>query len=211
MSNSLWPYGLQHARLPRPSPSPGVCSNWCPSSQWCHPIISFSVTLFLLSSIFAIIKIFSNESALHIRWPKYWSFSFSNSPSSEYSELISFRKSVDIKKGRQALDLWKRWHRLRCPVIQHSKWPNIGQSWSWVHYSSTGFYPVWKVLMESHSWAAQIGFMYEWISDAGPLIQDLFQEPNSQRKSEKRKNPPRLCSPLAHNYFPFDLWNIHQI
>ena len=47
--------------------------------------------LLLLPSIFPSIRVFSSESALHIRWPKYWSFSFSNSPSNEYSELISFR------------------------------------------------------------------------------------------------------------------------
>ena len=46
MSNSLWPHGLQHTRLPCPSLSPRVCSNSCPLSQWCHPIISCSVTLF---------------------------------------------------------------------------------------------------------------------------------------------------------------------
>ena len=46
MSNSLWPYGLQHARLPCPSPIPRVYSNSCPLSQWCHPMISFSVVLF---------------------------------------------------------------------------------------------------------------------------------------------------------------------
>ena len=51
----------------------------------CHPLL-------LLPSIFPSIRIFSNESALHIRWPKYWSFSFSISPSNEYSRLISFRK-----------------------------------------------------------------------------------------------------------------------
>ena len=50
----------------------------------CHP-------LFLLPSIFPSIRVFSNESALHIRWPKYWSFSFNISPSNEYSGLISFR------------------------------------------------------------------------------------------------------------------------
>ena len=43
MSNSLWPHGLQHARLLFPSPTPGACSNSCPSSQWCHPTISSSV------------------------------------------------------------------------------------------------------------------------------------------------------------------------
>ena len=46
MSDSLWLHGLQHARLPCPSPTPGACSNSCPSSQWCHPTISFSVIPF---------------------------------------------------------------------------------------------------------------------------------------------------------------------
>ena len=46
MSNSLWPYGLQHARLPCPSPAPRVCSNSCPLSQWCHPTISSSIIPF---------------------------------------------------------------------------------------------------------------------------------------------------------------------
>ena len=46
MSDSLWPHGLQHTRLPCPSPTPGVCSGSCPSSQWCHPTISSSVVPF---------------------------------------------------------------------------------------------------------------------------------------------------------------------
>ena len=46
MSDSLWPHGLQHARLPCPSPTPGACSNSCPLSQWCHPTISSSVVPF---------------------------------------------------------------------------------------------------------------------------------------------------------------------
>ena len=87
MSNSFRPHGLQHARLPGLIPTAGACSNSCPSSQWCHPTISSSV----VPSIFPSIRVFSNESVLCIRWPKYWSFSFSISPSSEYSGLISFR------------------------------------------------------------------------------------------------------------------------
>ena len=89
VSDSLWPHGLQHDRLPCFLPSPGACSNSCPLSWWCHPIISSSVIPFLLPSIFPRVKVFSN--ALHIRWPKYWSFSFSISPSNECSEFISFR------------------------------------------------------------------------------------------------------------------------
>ena len=46
VSDSLWPHGLQHARLPYPSPSPGACSNSCSLSWWCHPIILFSVIPF---------------------------------------------------------------------------------------------------------------------------------------------------------------------
>ena len=64
----------------------------CPLSQWCHPIISSSAIPF--SSCFQFFpasESFSNESALRIRWPKYWSFSFSISPSNEYSGLISIR------------------------------------------------------------------------------------------------------------------------
>ena len=92
VSNSLQPHGLQHARLPCSSPTPGAYSNSCPLSRWCHPTISSSCRpLLLLPSIFPSISIFSSESVLHIRWRKCWSFSFSIGPSNEYSGLISFR------------------------------------------------------------------------------------------------------------------------
>ena len=90
VSYSLQPHELQHTRLPCPSPTPEAYSNSCPLSQWCHPAISSSSLLFLPST-FPSIRGFSNESVLCIRWPKYWSFSFSISPSNEYSGLISFR------------------------------------------------------------------------------------------------------------------------
>ena len=93
VSNSLRPPGLQHARSPCPSPTSRVYSNSCPLSRWCHPTISSSVIPFNLlpPSIFPSIRVFSNESVLHIRWPKYGSFSFNISPSNDYSGLISFR------------------------------------------------------------------------------------------------------------------------
>ena len=90
-SDALRPYGLQRTRLPCPSLSHGVCSNSCPLSQWCHPTISALSPPLLLPSISPGIRVFSNELTLHIRWPKYWSFSFSISPSDKYSVLISFR------------------------------------------------------------------------------------------------------------------------
>ena len=89
---TLRSHGLQYTRLPCPSPAPRVYSNSCPLSQWCHPTISSSVIpFFLLPSVFPSIRIFSSESVLRIRWPKYWSFSFSISPSNAYSGMISFR------------------------------------------------------------------------------------------------------------------------
>ena len=84
-------HGLQHTRLPCPSPTPRDYSNSCPLSRWCHPAISFSVVPF--SSCLRSFPAWesSTESVRRIRWPKYWSCSFSISPSNEYSGLISFR------------------------------------------------------------------------------------------------------------------------
>ena len=67
MSNSLLVHGLQHNRLPCPSPTPRACSNSCPSSRWCHPTISSSsISLLLLPSVFSSIKVFPNVvSSLH--------------------------------------------------------------------------------------------------------------------------------------------------
>ena len=86
---TLWPHGLQHARLLCPLLSPGVYSESCllesvmPSN---HLILCRPLLLFL---IFSSIKVFYNESVLRIRWPKYWSFSIS--PSNEQAGLISLR------------------------------------------------------------------------------------------------------------------------
>ena len=92
VSDSLWPHELQHARPPCPSPTPGVHSNSHPSSWWCHPVIPSSVVPFSsCPQIPPRIRVFSNESTLRMRWPKYWSFSFSIIPSKEIPGLISFR------------------------------------------------------------------------------------------------------------------------
>ena len=92
VSNCLRPHGLQHARLPCPLQSLRVCSNSYSSSWWCHPAISSSVVPFSsCPQSPPSIRVFSNESTLCIRWPKYWSFSFSITPSNEHPGLISFR------------------------------------------------------------------------------------------------------------------------
>ena len=83
-SYSSWPHELQHVRLPCPSLSPRICSNSCPLNGWCHPTISSSVTFFCPQS-------FPTSGCFLMKWPKYWNFSFSISPFSEYSRLISFK------------------------------------------------------------------------------------------------------------------------
>ena len=91
MSNSLRSHEPQHARPPCPSPTPGACSNSCPLSRWCHPTISSSVVPFSSCPQSLPASGSFQMRALHIRWPKYWSFSFNISPSNEHPGLISFR------------------------------------------------------------------------------------------------------------------------
>ena len=81
MSDSLQHHESQHARPPCPLPTPGVHSNSCPLSRWCHPAISSSVVPFSSCPQSLPTSVFSNESTLRMRWPEYWSFSFNISPS----------------------------------------------------------------------------------------------------------------------------------
>ena len=94
VSDSLGLHESQHARPPCPSPTPGVHSNSCPSSRWCHPAISSSVIPISSCPQFLPASVFSNESTLRMRWPKYWSFSFSISPSNEPQDWSSLERLV---------------------------------------------------------------------------------------------------------------------
>ena len=120
MSESLRPHGLQHARLPCLSLSHQVCSNSCPLSQWCHPTISFSVARFSsCSQSFPGSRSFSRKLPLCIRWPKYWSFSLSNTPSNEYSGLIFFRIDwFDFLAVQGALRSLLQHHSSKASILQ---------------------------------------------------------------------------------------------
>ena len=121
VSDPLWPHGLQHARPPCPSPTPGAYSNSCPSCWWCHPTISFSVVPFSSQlQSFPASGSFP-MSVLLIRWRKYWSFSFSISPSSEYSGLISFRMDwLDLLSVKGTLKTLLQHHSSKVSILQHS-------------------------------------------------------------------------------------------
>ena len=118
----LWPHGLQHARPPCSSSTPGHYPNSCPLSWWCHPTISSSVVPFSshLQS-FPASGSFQMSQFFAIRWPKYWSFSFNISPSNEHSGLISFRMDwlglLVVQQTRKSL----LQHRSsKAPILQRS-------------------------------------------------------------------------------------------
>ena len=116
---TLWHHGLQHAKFPCPSLSPGVCSNSCLLSQWCHPTISSSVAhLSSCHQSFPAPGSFQWVSSLH-QVAKCWSFSIS--PSNEYSGLISFRIDwFDLLADQGTLKSLLQHHSSKSSILWHS-------------------------------------------------------------------------------------------
>ena len=131
-------HGLHHTTTPCPSPIPESYSNSCPLSQWCHPTILCRPLL--LCSIVPSIRVFSNESALHIRWPKYWNFSFNISPSNEYSGLISPRIDwFDLPAVEKTLKSLLQYHRSKTSILQCSALSTVQLSHLYMTTGKTTF------------------------------------------------------------------------
>ena len=122
VSDSLRPHESQHARPPWPSPSPVVHSDSRPSSPWCHPAISSSVVPFSsCPQSLPASESFPNESTLHMRWLKYWSFSFSIIPSKEHPGLISFRMDwLDLLAIQGTLKSLLQHHSSKASILWRS-------------------------------------------------------------------------------------------
>ena len=118
------PHWLQNTRLPCPSPNPWACSNSCPWVSDAIPHLILCHSLLLLPSIFPSIRVFFSKSAFHIRYLKYWSLNFRNSPSNEYSGLISFRTDW--------LSLWRavryEWQRAGAQQEHYMQNPEVRES-----------------------------------------------------------------------------------
>jgi len=144
LCNNLWPRGLQHARLPCPSSIPRASSNSCPLSWWYHATISSSASpsppAFNLSQH----QGFFQWVSFCIRWPKYWSFSFSISRSNEYSGLISFRIDwFDLLAVQGILKSLLQYHNSKASILQHSAFFMVQLSHS---YMTTGKGPSMDLL-----------------------------------------------------------------
>ena len=121
MSDSLRPHGLQHARPPCLSPTPGAYSNSCPSSRWWHPTISSSVIPFFSCLQFFPASGSFQMSQFFASGPKYWSSSFNISPSNEYSGLIFFRMDwLDLLAAQGTLKSLLQHHSSKASVLWHS-------------------------------------------------------------------------------------------
>ena len=122
VSDSLQPHESQHARPRCSSPTPGIHSDSCPSSQLMpssHLILCH--LLLLLTPIPPSIRVFSNESTLHMRCPKYWSFSFSIIPSKELPGLISFRMDwLDLLAVQGTLKSLLQHHSSKASILWRS-------------------------------------------------------------------------------------------
>ena len=121
MSDSLWSHELQHTRPPCPSPTPRIHQNPCPSSQWYPPTISSSVVPFSSCPQSFPASGSFQMSQLCIRWPKYWSFNFSISPSNEHPGLISFRMDwLDLLAVHGTLKSLVQHHSSKASILWHS-------------------------------------------------------------------------------------------
>ena len=121
VSDSLQPHESQHARLLCPSPTPGVRSLTSIKSVMPSSHLILCCPLLFLTSIFPSIRVFSNESTLCMRWPKYWSCSFSIIPSKEHPGLISFRMHwLDLPAVKGTLKSFLQHHSSKASILRHS-------------------------------------------------------------------------------------------
>ena len=139
MSDSLWPHESQYARPPCPSATPRVYSNSCPLSRWCHPAISSSVVSFSscpqslpASGSFPMSQLFASGGQ------KYWSFSFSISPSNEHAGLISFRMDwLDLLAIQGTLKSLLQHHSSKASIFWHSVFFTVQHSHQYITTGKT--------------------------------------------------------------------------
>ena len=153
MSDSLQPHGLQHARSPCLSPTPGVHPNSCPlKSVILSDHLILRRPLLLLPSMFPSIRVFSNKSVLPIRWPKYWSCSFSISPSNKYPGLspLSRMDWLDLLAVQGTLKSLLQHHTSKASDLLHSAFFMVQLSHPYMTTGKTDIPYIWNLKEKRH-------------------------------------------------------------
>ena len=167
----------------------------------CHPLP-------LLPSIFPSIRVFSNESALHIKWPKYWSFSFSISPSNEHPGLISFRMDwLDLLAVQGTLKSLLQHHRSKASALQHSAFFLVQLSHPYMTtgktVASTRWTFVGKVMSLLFNMLSKL--VITFLPRSKRLLISLLQSPSAVIL-EPRKIKSDTVSTVSH-LFPMKWWD----
>ena len=205
MSDFLRPHGLQRARLPCPSLSPRVWSLlklrsielMIPSNHliFCRPLL-------LLPTIFPSIRVFSTESVLHIRWPKDRSFSFSVSPSNEYSGLISFPSWFHLLAVQGTLKSLLQHHSSEAPILKHSAFFTVQLSQPYVTTEKTIALIIWTFVgkLLSLLFNTLSRFVIAFLPSSSRLLISWLQSPSAVILEPKKREsvitstfPPSVC------------------
>jgi len=194
-----------------PSPSPGDRSNSCPSSRWHHSNnLILCCLLLLLPFIFPSIRAFSNESTLHIRWPKYWSFNFTISPSSEYSGLISFRIDwFDLPAVQGTLKSFLQYHSLKASILRCSAFFMVQLSHPYMTTGKTTALTIWTFVgkVMSQLFNTLCRFVIAFLSKSKRLLISWLQSPSAEILEPKKMKSLAVSivsSPICHEVMGLD-------
>ena len=161
MFNSLRPHELQYVRLPCPSLSPEFAQIHAIESVMPSNHLILCHHLLLLPSVFTSISVFSSDSALRIRGPKYWSFGFSISPSSEYSGMISFSMDwFDLRAVQGTLESLFQHYTSKALILWCSAFFTVQLSHSYVTTGKTMALTIQTFVIYHFSYLL---YMYTWI------------------------------------------------
>ena len=204
ISDSLQPHGLQHTRL------------LCPSLSLCLPKLMFiesvmpsnhlilSRPLLLLRSVFPSIRVFSNESSLHIRWPKYWGFSFI-SPFNEYSSLISFRMDwFDLLSVQGTLNNMLQHHNSKASILQRSAFFMVQLSRLYMTTGKTIALTIWTFVSKVISLLFNMlsKFVIAFLEGSKCLLISWLQSPSAAILE---------CKKIVSHYFLFSPSICHEV
>ena len=191
-------------------PSPRACWNSCPLDWWYRPTISSSVVpLSSCLQFFPTVRVFSSKSVLHIRWPKYWSFNFSISPSNEYSWLISFRIDwFDLLAVQRTLKSLVQHHRSKASVLRHSAFFMVQLSHPYMTIGKTIALTRWTFIGKVMSLLVQVchNFSSKEQASFSFMAAVTVCSDFGARSCPYKKKHYRSCSPFLYHVGTVQRW-----